>query len=33
MPLLQPFTLDVYSHILPTMQQEAKEAMDAILWG
>ena len=24
-------TLDVYSHLLPTMQQEAKVAMDAIL--
>ena len=24
-------TLDLYSHVVPTMQQEAKEAMEAIL--
>ena len=24
-------TLDLYSHVLPTMQREAKEAMEAIL--
>lgn len=26
-------TLDLYSHVVPTMQQEAKEAMEAILQG
>jgi integrase len=26
-------TLDVYSHVLPSMQQDAAQAMEAVLWG